>query len=314
MKQIHSSSLNNKIILWLDHHIASLKSSFKRILSNPLSFSFTIAMIAIALSIPISLYVFFSSVQQLTNEWDSDKQITLFLNDNVSLTKANSLVEEIINFNFVASANVINKQQALDEFNKRMGMGTLSSQLADNPLPHLIIIEPSDTVSDITHLESLKDQLNDLKQVQLVQFDLLWFQRLQAILEVISRIQWLVGSVLILAIALIIINVINWEVSARHSEIEIVKLVGATDAYVRRPFLYSGLWLGMIGSIIAIIIVTMSTWLIEIKTTQLSALFNAEFELASLSAGLCLLIILFLSFLGVTASWVAVTHRLKQYT
>ena len=125
-------------------------------------------------------------------------------------------------------------------------------------------------MSDIDSLKTLEKELKNLKQVQLVQFDLLWFQRLQAILDVITRIQWIVSIILLIAIALIIANVIRWEVAARHSEIEIIKMVGASDAYVRRPFLYSGFWLGLSGSIAALFIVSMSAWLIEQSTTQLA--------------------------------------------
>ena len=315
MKRAQSKkNFHATVILWLEHHIDSFKSSLNKHLSNPLSFTFTVLMIAIAISIPISLYILFSSVQQLTEQWDSDKQITLFLNDNVSVSNAQSVADKISNNKWVSHATVINKQQALEDFKQQMGLDSISADLAENPLPHLIIVEPETSLSDIDSLKTLERELKNLKQVQLVQFDLLWFQRLQAILDVITRVQWIVSIILLIAIALIIANVIRWEVAARHSEIEIIKMVGAPDAYVRRPFLYSGFWLGLSGSILALLIVSMSAWMIEQSTTQLASLFGSDFKLASLPFSLSLLIVMLISLLGVFASWIAVSHKLKQYT
>ena len=307
------SSLNNQAFLWLEHHVDSFKLSFARVISSPISFAFTTLMIAIALSIPISLYVVFSSVQQLTNQWDSDKQITLFLNENVTYTQAQQLANKIASKDTIANASAINKQTALDEFKQQMGMESIAENLPQNPLPHLIIANPDTTLSDFDALQALENELRDIKQVQQVQFDLLWFQRLQAMLSVINRIQWIVSIVLLLAIGLIIANVIRWEVTSRHAEIEIIKLVGASDTYVTRPFLYSGFWLGFAGSLLALFIVVICSWLIQQSTTRLSSLFGSDFQLTSLTLGLASLIIIGASGLGVGAAWVAVTHKLKLY-
>ena len=308
------SNLNTQIILWLEHHIDSFKLSFARAIYNPVSFIFTVLMIAIALSIPMSLYVVFSSVQQLTNQWDNDKQITLFLKDSVSYSETQKIANTIAKKDVIANAYAINKKTALDEFKIQMSLDSIAENLPENPLPHLIIANPESSISDLQSLQSLELELSNLKQVQQVQFDLIWFQRLQAILGVINRIQWIVSIVLLLAIGLIIANVIRWEVTSRHAEIEIIKLVGASDTYVRRPFLYSGFWLGLFGSVVALIIVTICSWLVQQSTTKLSALFGSDFQLTSLSIGLAGLIILCASLLGIGAAWVAVTHKLKSYS
>jgi len=314
MKSVKNNQLNIKLILWIEHHIESLSASFKRNISNPLSFSFTVAMIAIALSIPLSMYILFSSAQQLTQQWDRDKQITLFLEDNITLIQAESLAKQILKIKLVTNAYVIDKQQALDEFKQQMGLESLSADLPKNPIPHLIIVEPDTSILDIKDLQALEDELINLEQVQLVQFDLLWVQKITTMIDLINRIQWIVSLILLFAITLIIINVIRWEVSSRHSEIEIIKLVGASDSYVRRPFLYSGLWLGLAGSVLAIFIVTMGSWLIQPKTKHLASLFGSDFEINTLSINACLLIVLLLCFLGIAGSWIAVSQKLKKYT
>jgi len=306
-------SLNTQAILWLEHHIDSFKLSFARATASPVSFIVTVLMIAIALSIPMSMYVVFSSAQQLTNQWNSDKQITLFLADNISYPQAQQLAESIASKEEIANASAINKEAALNEFKQQMGLDSIAENLPQNPLPHLIIANPETSLSDFESLQSLEDELRNLKQVQQVQFDLLWFQRLQAMLAVVNRIQWITSIVLLLAIGLIIANVIRWEVTSRHAEIEIIKLVGASDNYVRRPFLYSGFWLGLVGSVMALIIVSISSLLIQQSTTKLASLFGSDFQLTSLSLGLAGLIIIIASLLGVGAAWIAVTHKLKPY-
>ena len=195
-----------------------------------------------------------------------------------------------------------------------MGLDSIAEHLPQNPIPHLIIANPESTLSDFESLHALEIELRNLSQVQQVQFDLLWFQRLQAMLAVINRIQWIVSIVLLLAIGLIIANVIRWEVTSRYAEIEIIKLVGASDAYVRRPFLYSGFWLGIAGSVAALMIVSVCSWLIQQSTSKMSSLFGSDFQLSTLSIDLALLIMISASLLGVGAAWIAVTHKLKPYS
>lgn len=314
MKQSKFKQLNYQAILWFEHHIESFKTSINRNIAHPISYLFTIAMIAIALTIPIALYLLFSSSQQLTQQWDGDKQITLFLNDNVVLSQAESLAKQIDANEFVSATFVINKQQALKDFKQQMGLDGIVTELPDNPLPHLIIVQPEANLTEISSLQSLEAELSNLDQVQQVQFDLLWFERLQAILNVISQSVWLISIILLIAITLIIANVVRWEVSARHSEIEIIKLVGASDSYIRRPFLYSGFWLALGGSMLAIILTTICAWMLSYKTKHLANVFDSQFQLSTLSIDISLLIIIFISLLGVAASWFAVSHKLKQYS
>lgn len=299
---------------WLLHHLESLKKSFSQAIARPTSFAITTLMIAIAFSIPMSMFVLFTSAEQLTKQWDSDKQITFFLKEDVTLAHANKLAVKIADKDEIENAVVLNKEEALADFNQQMGLNSIADNLPTNPLPHLIIANPVPSISDFKTLQALEHELRNIQQVRLIQFDLLWFQRLQAILTVINRIQWIVSFVLLIAIGLIIANVIHWEVASRHAEIEIIKLVGATDAFVRRPFLYSGFWLGFCGSVLALVIVTICSWLIQQSTLKLSALFGSDFQLASLSFTAASWILISASIIGVGSAGIAVSHKLKAYS
>ena len=312
--KIRNNSLNIKAFHWFEHHIDSFKMSYARAIASPISFMFTVFMIAIALSIPMSLYVLFSSTQQLTSQWDNDKQITLFLKDDVTFSQAQTLASTITSKSQIATAQTVNKDTALNEFKQQMGLASIAENLPKNPLPHLIIANPNASLKDLQSLQTLENELRSLPQVQLVQFDLLWFQRLQAMLKLINRILWIVSGVLLIAIGLIIANVIRWEVTSRHAEIEIIKLVGATDAFVRRPFLYAGFWLGLAASLLALVIVSLCSWIIQQSSAQLSSLFGSDFQLATLSIDSAGLILIGSSLLGVGAAWIAVSHKLKLYS
>ena len=305
--------LINRIVSWLKHHAESLHDSIQRIVTSPLSFIFTVLMIAIAFSIPISSYIFFLSAKQLTQQWDHDKQITLFLKKDISLSQANTLAKDINAKTEIESAIVLDKKTVLEDFKTQTGLASITDNLSSNPLPHLIVATPTDELSHLDELKALQESLENYPQINQVQFDLIWYQRLQAMLVIIKRIQWIVTLLLLTAIALIISNVIRWEVSSRHAEIEIIKLVGATDAYVKRPFLYAGLWLGLVGALAAIIIIACSTWLIQNSSQMLSALFHNDLQLATLPAGAVLLILISASVIGIVSAWIAVTHKLSAY-
>ena len=298
---------------WCLHHTESLGKSFSRILSNPLEFIFTTLMIAIAFAIPLCMYILFSSAQQLTTQWDGDKQITLFLDTKISLSQAKSLADRIATFQHIQDVTVVDKKSALEEFSQLSGLGEISAGLTENPLPHIIVANPDLAVSELTTLQNLQSKLQQLPNVEQVQFDLLWFQRLQAILNTIKKIAWMISIVLLVAIGLIITNVIRWEVSSRHDEIEIIKLIGGSDAYVRRPFLYSGFWLGITGAVTAFLAVTIGTWVIQQSTKILVALFDSDYQITMLNTLDAFVIFVSASLIGVLSAWIAVTHKLKDY-
>ena len=309
----HNQPVIKRCLNWLKHPSQSLHDSLRRIAISPLAFIFTVSMIAIAFSIPISGYIFFMSVKQLTQAWDGDKQITLFLKKDITLIQATELAKTVSRLAAVETAIAVDKKHVLEDFKTQTGLESITDNLSSNPLPHIIIATPAGGLNKPGQLKSLRENLKNYRQVEQVQFDLIWYQRLQAILVIIKRIQSLVTIFLLTAIALIITNVIRWEVSSRHAEIEIIKLVGATDAYVRRPFLYAGLWLGLTGALLAIIMVAVSRWLIQHSSQALSALLDNQLQLAALPVSALLLILICAGLLGVASAWFAVSNKLGAY-
>lgn len=313
--QVKSNLLPGKISVsftyWLQHHIDCAKKSLARLLASPLSFVITILMISIAFIIPAAVYVLFNSVDKLTQHWSSDKQITLFLSNDANLQQAQSLRDKLLARPDIATASVINKEEALKEFKKHTNLGSITDSLPTNPIPHLVIANPNQSLTEFKALQLLYDDLRDVNLVEHVQFDLIWVQRLQATISILYRVLWIITILLLAAVFLIIANVIRWEVASRHDELEIIRLVGGSDAYVRRPFLYSGFWLGLVGATVAIVMVKISGWIIGHSLKQLIMLYSDKAQLASLPAGLVILMLLLGGLFGAAGAWVAVRQRLQ---
>ena len=313
--QIRSSILSHKVSVplayWLKHHIDSAKNSLSRLLASPLSFVITILMISIAFIIPAAVYVVFNSMDKLTHHWSNDNQITLFLRSDATLQQAKSLRDKLLARPDIATSSVVDKEKALLQFKERSNLATITDSLPANPIPHLVVANPKDSLVELGALQLLYNDLLELTIVDHVQFDLIWIQRLQTTINTLYRVLWILTALLLAAVFLIIANVIRWEVASRHDELEIIRLVGGSDAYVRRPFLYSGFWLGTIGAAMAIVIVKISGWIIGNSLEQLLSLYSDEAQLASLPVNLMILMLVLGGLFGSVGAWVAVRQRLQ---
>ena len=292
---------------WLHSHKDSAKKSTRRALNSPLSFLFTILLIAIAFSVPIGIYTLFSSIERLTDQWDGDRNITLFLTQDTTFKRAEKISKDLSVDVDIENVEVINKDAVLNQFRQETNFNLFPAGSTENPLPHIIIISPP-SGTDIT---TITQELGSISEVHHVQFDLLWFQRLQAFSIVILRIQWIATILLIFTVALIIINVIRWEISSRQSEIEIIKLIGASDAYVRRPFMYYGGLLGLTGAAVAVLIVTLCTLIINLALNDLTALFDSDYTISYLPGLLAVLVIVLGGMVGILAASLAANQKIK---
>ena len=312
-QRLSGSNLNISLAYWVQHHAECAKKSLIRLLANPFSFAITILMISIAFTIPAAVYVLFSSAQSLAGSWSNEKQITLFLRNDASLQTARALRDKLVKRIDIESATVISRDDALLDFKRQSNLGTIADNLPENPIPHLVIATPGDSVNELSALENLRNDLQKLTQVELVQFDLVWIQRLQSMLDILFRVLWIITILLLAAVGLIIANVIRWEVASRHDELEIIRLVGGSDAYVRRPFLYSGFWLGLLGAGVAVLIVKISGLIIGSSVQELMAVYESDLQLASLPAGLVVMILVLGGLFGTGGAWIAVRQRLRAF-
>ena len=294
------------------NHARTLIASLGNMTRQPASSFMTIAVIAIALALPAGMFVLLNNVSHVSVGWDNSAQISVFLKTDVTEKQAKNLMGKLRLYDDVDQVSMINKKQALNEFKKISGFGDAIESLGDNPLPHVLTIQPvvdADRPDKIHHLIKL---LNEQKQVELAQLDLQWVKRLFAMLEIANRAIWVIASLLGIAVLLVVGNTIRLDIQNRREEIEVTKLIGGTDAFIRRPFLYTGLWYGIGGGLFAWLLTIISIGLLDNSVEHLASLYNSGFQLRGLSFSEGINLIGFSCFLGLFGSWIAVGRHLSE--
>ncbi|WP_250655500.1 permease-like cell division protein FtsX [Alkalimarinus coralli] len=295
---------------YVANHRKIAKESLRRLMKQPVSSLMTWAVIGIALSLPVGLSVLLANVQQLSSGWDGSAQITLFLKMDVSDKNASNLALELSARPTIAQADFISRSSALDEFKTLSGFGEVLNYLDENPLPHVIVVKPAKSLATVQQTNDLQQRLSEIKLVEKAQLDLQWVQRLHTMTELIQRGVWALAFLLALAVLLVIGNTIRLAIENRRDEIVVVKLVGATDGFVRRPFLYTGLWYGLGGGLIAFCLVQITLFWLDSPISELARLYYSSFSLSGLDLESTLFLLTTSMLLGWCGAWVAVRRHL----
>ncbi|ANC00751.1 MULTISPECIES: permease-like cell division protein FtsX [Pseudomonas] len=295
---------------WLESHRASLADSLRRLGKQPIGSFFTCLVMAVALSMPMGLSLLLKNVEKLGGSWQRAAQISLYLKLDAGSKEGEALRDEIKGMPGVAEATYVSREQALQEFQQQSGLGEALRELPDNPLPGVVVVTPTEV--DKPALEALRQRLSELPRVEVAQLDLVWVERLAAILKLGDRFVFGLAVMLISALLLVIGNTIRLHIENRRVEIEVIKLVGGTDSYVRRPFLYMGALYGLGAGVLAWGILAFGLNWLNDAVVGLSGLYNSDFALGGVpgSDGLSLLIGAVL--LGYIGAWIAVARHLNE--
>ena len=297
--------------IWLQRHAQVLLSSLGRLVRLPLSTLMTSAVIGIALALPVGLHVLINNLQHIGGDWQHGASISLFLKQEIDDRQAAELAEKLRRHQRIEAIRLVSKTSALDEFRQLSGFGEALAAFDHNPLPALLIVQPKAQFSDARNAQQLVEELSLLPEADLVQLDLEWVKRLQALARIAQRGVLVLACLLGLAVLLIVGNTIRLEIQNRHAEIEISKLIGATNAFIRRPFLYTGLWYGLFGGILAWLLVSVSIGLLSGPAATLASLYQSTFQLVSLDIGGAFQLLAGSAGLGLAGSWLAVARHLS---
>ncbi len=302
----------DKLHAYRDHHAHAFFSSLGALCASPFSSIMTIAVLAISISLASGFYIMVINLQQLTANLEDSNQISLFLKDSVGNADAADLAGNIRKNPSVQNVNVISKEQALAEFRTYSGFGSAIDVLEKNPLPIVIQVLPKNSLQDKAALENLFKDFEKFNEVDYAQLDMQWVERLQSIIEV-SRCGMALFSLMIgIGVLFIIGNTIRLELQNRKDEVMIAKLVGATNAFIRRPFLYTGFWIGFISGIFAWFIIAILMLILRHPVEKLSGLYEGDVHLIFLSFTETLALLAISSLLGVLSSWVILLVQLHQ--
>ena len=310
----HSGSkqpnLKTRCVAYINNHLHVLLSSLGRLYRAPMASAMTIAVMAIALALPTGFYLLLHNVDRLSSGWDSAVRISLYLQPQVDRQQAVELAQRLRLLPAIEQTQVIDKAQALHEFKTLSGFGQALDALDANPLPNVIVITP--ILDGDNSAETLLAKLSQTPEVEQAQLDLQWLQRFYAILQLVQRASVLIGVMLALAVILIVGNTIRLDIHNRRSEIQVYKLVGATNSFIRRPFLYSGFWYGLLSGTLACVLIYLALLTIQQPIRQLIGLYNSDFTLLSLGVDGSVRLLLCAIALGYIGSWLAVGRHLRE--
>ena len=295
---------------WVEAHRSSLLDSLRRLGKQPIGSFFTCLVMAVALSLPMGLSLLLSNVERLGGSWQRAAQISLYLQLDASPSEGGNLVQQVKELPGVAEAEYISRDQALKEFQQQSGLGDAIKELPENPLPGVVLVTPQEV--DKTALEALRTRLAELPKVQQAQLDLVWVERLAAILKLGDRFVFGLTLLLVAALLLVIGNTIRLHIENRRTEIEVIKLVGGTDSYVRRPFLYMGALYGFGAGLLSWGVLAFGLdWLNE-SVVRLAGLYGSNFALAGVPVSDGLSLLLGAVLLGYIGAWIAVARHLRE--
>lgn len=294
-------------------HIQVFFYSLGQLSRAPISTLMTCMVIGIALALPAGLDTLLKNAQQLSGGWESTAQISVFLKKKITEKQALNLKADIQYWPNVISVHYISREQALKEFQALSGFGDALKALNSNPLPSVLIVKPKFSSSKSEKItQQLLNKLSTLRQTDKALLDMQWIRRLYAIMNIVERGVLILGLLLALAVLLVVGNTIRLAIQNRRKEIVVMKLIGGTDAFIRRPFLYTGFWYGLFGGIIAWLLVSFTMLSISSPIEKLTTLYQNQFSLNHMSFSTTFILLALSIFLGLIGSWFAVGRHLRD--
>jgi cell division transport system permease protein len=263
-------------------HAQALLGSLGRLARTPLATMLTLIVIAVALALPAGLALVVNNLRAATGDLGSAVDFSVHFKPDIAIERVQQIAASARQRSGIESITVKTADQALEEFKAASGFGDALTALETNPLPHHIIVRPAKSASGPAEVESLRRYFAAFPEVDIVQLDLDWVRRLHSLLDVLKRVLWVVMAVLGLGVLAVIGNTIRLEIQNRRTEIEVTKLVGGSNAFVRRPFLYTGFFYGLLGAALAALIVVGGMAYLDQAVGDLSAQYGGGFRMTGL--------------------------------
>jgi cell division transport system permease protein len=270
-----------------------------------------VLVIGVTLALPAAINVIVKNVQSVSGSWNNALDFSVYLQQGLSASAAEDLKRLIEQRADIESVELVTADEALIEFKQQSGFGAALDQLGENPLPHALIVRPSpgNTTASIILLQ---EEIGNLPETELVQVDTEWVQRFHAILDIVRQAIAIGSALLGIAIVVIIGNTIRLDIQNRREEIEVTKLIGASNAFVRRPFLWTGFWYGLLGGSFALLLVQYGLYLLREPVARLAGLYQGDITIASLGVTDSTAIIGAAVFLGLFASWFTTARHMRR--
>ncbi len=290
---------------WMDHHAYSFTASLGRMLGKPWATVLTVGVMAVALALPLGLWLVLANVARLSGEVQLSREISVFLQHDVDAARAQALADELRARDDVASVELRTPQQGVEQL-RAAGLGDALDALDANPLPSVLVVGPRGDEA------LLADSLAQLPEAELVQHDAVWRQRLDGWLRFGNRVALVLALLLGLGALLVVGNTVRLDIQSRREEIGVLQHLGATDGFIRRPFLYLGAWYGVAAGAIAIALLTVAALALRAPLAELAASYGSNFALGGFDVSTALAVVAGAALLGWLGAGIVTGHYLRQ--
>ena len=312
----NQAKTTSPIAAWINQHKKAIRFSSQRLWVNPLATWITLAVIALALALPTGLYILLKNLETVASDEREIPTISLFLKHSVTEQQAMDRAELFSEMPEIANVQLVTKDLAVDKFKNIKGFAETLETLGENPLPHVIIVTPELSLLGNLEMdiETFAKNLKNYPEVDDIQIDLEWVQRLRAIIHIAERVTLVIAFLLGVTVLLVVGNTIRLNISGRKNEIAVTQLMGATNSYIRRPFLYEGLWYGFFGGVFSLVIVHFSLLFIINPVQTLAELYDSDFVISGVGVIIVFKILIVSALLGLIGASIAVGRHLKKNT
>ena len=293
---------------WLRQHWQTLSLTLKRLARNPLGTLLNVTVIGVALALPLGGYMLLQNLGGAARQFDGNPQISLFLARDANKADIAALETRLKQFRGVRALRFISREQALEDLQQSENLSDVIATLQSNPLPDAIVLE---TDSSAAELEKLEPQLKALPKVSHVQLDSAWMKRLESLLQLGRTAVLILAALLAAGLVAVTFNTIRLQILTQKDEIEVSKLIGATDAFIRRPFFHLGFIQGVLGGLAALAIVYLCMHILNRSILELAQLYGSHFRLRFFGFSDCLALLAFSATLGWLGAYMSVSRHLS---
>ena len=299
---------------WREQWRYAWMNALADMMRQPLATLLTIMVIAISLTLPSVCYLVWKNVSTAAEQWYPTPQLTVYLDKALDDNAAENVIKALKAEAGVDKVNYLSRDEAMGEFRNWSGFGGAMDMLEQNPLPAVAIITPKMNFQDSNTLNTLRDRVAAVQGIDEVRMDDSWFARLAALTGLVGQVAAMIGVLMIVAVFLVIGNSVRLSIFSRRDTINVMKLIGATDGFILRPFLNGGAMLGFCGALLSLILSEALVLRLESVVTQVAKVFGTTFDLHGLAWDESLLLLLISAMIGWIAAWLATVQHLRRFT
>lgn len=310
--RINKVSLFGRFRATVSQHIQQIFASFVELWKTPFATLMTILVIGVALSLPTVFHVLYKNVERVSAQWDSASEVSLFLKKGLSEERVQVLINRLSLYDEIATVTYISRHQALEEFKEMSGFSKALNYIDENPLPDVLVVIPIKSAMDTRSSKLLVAKLEREQDIDLVRVDIDWIEKLQAIFYLIVDIVLGIAALLLLSVLLIVSNTIRLNILNQRAEIEVLKLVGATNNFIQLPYVYIGAWYGLLGGVIAWLLSFVLVLWLHSAVINLTGLYQIQFYILTLTLNESFFLLITGAGLGFIASLISVKKYLIQ--